>query len=387
MKLCLILIILFLSSCQTKHLKENLICELRQTIKEVRKIKVVHDYFDEYTGNTDLIKAVIFNDLALIKELLKKNHSLYEINDQGLNALEIAAYIGDYETVLYLIRHAPVLENNLDEDLVFISTWNGDNNRLSKMILYRLKRHYNKNIKNFEKALKVLNKEMIDFALLNILEQDLITDKVFTPFVYTSDTNTVDVLFGKGYKLNTSVIPLMFFSYQGNLGILNKFWHHFPPVDSFNHYGETALMSSIENDKIDVIKFLISKGANPFLSDIHGETSFDKAKGKAEILKILNQSHHKSMPANHMKLVMESNQKYFATYSTKGKKDAEKHFNQGFVFKFHGLEGGNVPSIYDEDKGIFIHPWYLTDIYSVEEIAYRKGYCKRRDELLSIQKQ
>ena len=145
MRLCLFSALLLLCACQTKAPKEDMIDEFNQTIKKVRGVSEVNEFTFELTGNTPLIKAVIKNDLDEIKRLLKKNSDIYQLNEQGLNALELAAFIGDYETVLYLIANATDLEDNLNQDLIYLSTWNGDNRRLIIMLFTRLKMHYYQN--------------------------------------------------------------------------------------------------------------------------------------------------------------------------------------------------------------------------------------------------
>ena len=382
MRLCLFSALLLLCACQTKAPNEDMIDELNQTIKKVRGVSEVNEFTFELTGNTPLIKAVIKNDLDEIKRLLKKNSDIYQLNEQGLNALELAAFIGDYETVLYLIANATDLEDNLNQDLIYLSTWNGDNRRLIIMLFTRLKMHYYQNSFHLEKVLKVLTPDMIDFILVN-LEPDVLDDKNFSPFTYVNDKKTINRLIENGYSLNSSPTALLSFSYRGKLDILKEYWDYFPSVDSFDIYGNTALSYSVEEENLEIVKFLISKGANPYLPDNEGISSFHKAKMKPEILKVLKQSEHTSAPPKHRFAIKEKYKKYLESHSERGRKDAEKHFKLGYVYEFHGMEGGIVPAKYVEDKGIFIFPWYLSSIYTEEEIVYRKAYSNKREALMS----
>ena len=49
---------------------------------------------------------------------------------------------------------------------------------------------------------------------------------------------------------------------------------HGVPVDSLGDFGETALFKSSEFDKIDVMRLLLDRGANPYLGNNNGATAW-----------------------------------------------------------------------------------------------------------------
>jgi len=57
-------------------------------------------------------------------------------------------------------------------------------------------------------------------------------------------------------------------------------------INYVNRNGNTALHICIENNLIDAVKFLLSKGANPHIMDLTGEDACDKAKKNGMAIKI-----------------------------------------------------------------------------------------------------
>jgi ankyrin repeat protein len=94
--------------------------------------------------------------------------------------------------------------------------------------------------------------------------------------------------------------PLITAAYFGNLNVMKELISSYPKFysNSFKvHYlnmqtccDNTALhLAVLHHNNLDIVKLLIEAGANPYIKNYHGETAFDIAKNKPEIIAYLEQ--------------------------------------------------------------------------------------------------
>ena len=66
--------------------------------------------------------------------------------------------------------------------------------------------------------------------------------------------------------------------FSNNFKMASKLMVRGAKIDYVNRNGKTALHICIENRKVEAVKFLLSKGANPHIMDLEGNDACDKAK-------------------------------------------------------------------------------------------------------------
>ena len=97
----------------------------------------------------------------------------------------------------------------------------------------------------------------------------------------------------------------------GQVGIVG----HLNLADGIKIAAQSGIQYSVEEENLEIVKFLISKGANPYLPDNEGISSFHKAKMKPEILKVLKQSEHTSAPPKHRFAIKEKYKKHYGDFA------------------------------------------------------------------------
>ena len=75
-----------------------------------------------------------------------------------------------------------------------------------------------------------------------------------------------------------SITILVHHLFSNSLEMASKLIVRGAKIDYVNRNGNTALHLCIENHKLEAVKFLMLKGANPHIMDLTGEDACDKAK-------------------------------------------------------------------------------------------------------------
>ena len=113
---------------------------------------------------------------------------------------------------------------------------------------------------------------------------------------YHGDLDKIADLFYKGgipnvnVKGNNNVTPLILASQQGKLDVVNFLLDKGARVNDVMTDGKTALLMACKNGHTEIVKRLMEKGANQFLKS-SGKSPRDVA-GNTEIVKILDLYNH-----------------------------------------------------------------------------------------------
>ncbi|KAL9961124.1 hypothetical protein ACROYT_G030015 [Oculina patagonica] len=187
-------------------------------------------------------------DVTKIESLLSRVFSIDCRDGRGITPLMIAAVNDKLQAVENLLAKGanPSLENNDGWNLLHAASQGG-------------------------------NPVIIELMLSHVPSIDSINNKGSTALMiaaYYDKLQAVEYLLKKGadpsLKDNDGWNLLHAASQGGNPVIIELMLSHVPSIDSITNKGSTALMIAARHDKLQAVKCLLAKGANPSLEDNNG---------------------------------------------------------------------------------------------------------------------
>lgn len=184
----------------------------------------------DMNGNTAFMNAAYRNDLPIVSYLLNYVESINTYNKKGISPLMRAVQSNDLEVVRFLLEKGASIDH-VDED----------GNSLS---FYLIESYSEKKHDDFIKKLQLLQEGSLDFSKIQ---------------------SNGDGLWHLAVKTNS-------------LKLLQKVGKLDLPINLRNDDGNTALhLAAMKAQNLDILKFLLSQGADKSIKTEFGESVFDLA--------------------------------------------------------------------------------------------------------------
>lgn len=196
-----------------------------------------------------LHSAARVGDVAEIKSLLARGFSIDSRDDKGETPLIKATVLDELQALKYL------LENGADPSLQDNNGWN---------VL-----HW---------ASLRGNPDVIELLISHVPSIDSITNEGATPLMVAAadchNLQAVKCLLEKGadpsLQDNKGRNVLHCASLSGNPEVIELILDHVPSIDSVTNQGVTSLMIAAQFGRLQAVKYLLEKGADPCLQDNKG---------------------------------------------------------------------------------------------------------------------
>lgn len=261
--IAIILVITIIACTEKKEYNYNDLVSIvqRENIKELNQVlRFVEVNISDSIGNNILMYAVQNNKIQMVKHLLQRGADPNLMNIEELNALDISRY-NKTEKITEIIKEFQYID------------WKQKENKFAEEF--------------FEYGIKNDNSKIVEEFLINGRNTDDATfSNEISPIVYALFENSQNVVF---LLLDNNVKPNLTFDTRPILSIAVMF-NQYEAVKKIIEKGAninavdgpltTALMFAAEEGNLDIVKLLITNGADATLVDRKNETAIDKARIK-----------------------------------------------------------------------------------------------------------
>jgi ankyrin repeat protein len=222
--------------------------------------------------NAELLRAAQTNDTPKMQELLRKGGDVDATNTDGWTPLTFAAKAGNKSAVELLVRSGANVNHRTSAGCTILGF-----------------------------AVAGTNPAVVDFLLTKGAEINGKCTNGMTPLQYAcahGDTNMAAHLISKGADFNSpgqiddtghSWTPLMTAANLGQIEIIKLLLSRGAQLEQTNNHGDTALMEAAKRNVPDSVKLLIERGANVNARRVFGHTALIYAayNGQEENIRLL----------------------------------------------------------------------------------------------------
>lgn len=232
-------------------------------------------YYESY-----LQYALIFKSKNIIRLLLDSNYSINEINETGLTSTHYALKYGDVEIIKLFENHNAnfFVLSRLNETPVDFSFMNSDLNSLEYLFIneYYDKLNFYENSRfvhslDSNPQIFSLIKLLLDKDVLNVHDMILENTSILAAILMNNRTDLLDHVFAKYCDIETDVhignTPLNFAVCLDNIELVKFLLNKGANVNSFSDSGRSVLRNSVSWSNYDMFKLLIQHGADITLDD------------------------------------------------------------------------------------------------------------------------
>ena len=238
----------------------------------------IYNQFEDYEL---LNKAVLFQDIPKIKELLDKN--IYMIDSYRISPLEIACNNGFYNEFLCLLEYDAKINDNLILNMIKHNYSNITNDHIiiiKKLI--ELNININSTTEEERNLLHIcINEELIDLFIKSGIDIHHKTKTIF----YNGYNNTPFCSFIYTKFIISNAEPLQYLTtFCDDINIYKKLFKHGADPHIQNNFGINAFMAACSskyisfidsNKAYEIIKLFIDNNPNIYLTDKFGNNIFD----------------------------------------------------------------------------------------------------------------
>ena len=237
----------------------------------------IYNQFEDYEL---LNKAVLFQDIPKIKELLDKN--IYMIDSYRISPLEIACNNGFYNEFLCLLEYNPKIYDDLILNMINNNNITNDHISIIKKLI-ELNININITTKKDENLLHICNnEELIDLFIKSGVD---IHHKTTTIFYYGSyNIPFIVYTYNTQFTLSNAEPLQILTTFCDDIKIYKKLFEHGADPNIQNNFGINAFMAICSsknisflnnNNAFEIIKLFIDNNANIYLTDKFGNNIFD----------------------------------------------------------------------------------------------------------------
>ena len=250
-------------------------------------------------GHTPLMVAAFYGELHAVKQFLEKGASVACENNRGWNTLHIVAEGGDTDVISLIHTHLPNVESKTGEGLtpLMVAAFTGKLHAV-KWFLEKgatVACECNRGWNTFHYAAQGGDTDIISLIHAHLPNIESKTGEGHTPLM-------VAALYGKLHAVKWFLEKGATVACEDKIGwntlhcaakggdpdTIDLILTHLPDIESKTADGETPLIIAVLLGKLQGVKCLLERGANPSAKDNHGEDSFHHASSSgSDILNLL----------------------------------------------------------------------------------------------------
>ena len=231
-------------------------------------------------GLTSLMMAVVNDKLQAVKCLLKQGADPSLQDNDGWNVLHSASQGGNPEVIELMLSHVPNIDSETKVGATPLMIAAGNDNL--QAVKYLLKQGTDPSLQDndgwnvLHYASQGGNPELIELMLSHLPSIDSVTKEGITPLMMAAvndKLHAVRCLLKQGADpslQNNGWNVLHYTSQGGNPEVIELMLSHVPSIDSITKEGASPLMIAAGNDKLQAVKCLLKKGADPSLQNNDG---------------------------------------------------------------------------------------------------------------------
>ena len=250
-------------------------------------------------GHTPLMVAACYGELHAVKQFLEKGASVAYENNRGWNTLHIVAEGGDTDVISLIHTHLPNVESKTGEGLtpLMVAAFTGKLHAV-KWFLEKgatVASECNKGWNTFHYAAQGGDTDIISLIHAHLPNIESKTGEGHTPLMvaaFYGKLHAVKWFLEKGAtvacedKIGWNTLHCA--AKGGDPDTIDLILTHLPDIESKTADGQTPLIIAVLLGKLQGVKCLLERGANPSAKDNHGEDSIHHASSSgSDILNLL----------------------------------------------------------------------------------------------------
>ena len=235
-------------------------------------------------GETPLMLAAFTGELHAVKWFLEKGATVACEDKRGWNMLHFAAESGDTDIISLIHTHLPNIESKTGEGYtpLMVAAFTGELHAVKWFLKKGVtvacedKRGWN----TLHHAASGGDTDIISLIHTHLPNIESKTDEGYTPLMvaaFTGKLHAVKWFLEKGAAIacedKRGWSPLHHAAKGGDPDSIDLILTHLPDVDSKTADGETPLIIAVRLNKLQGVKCLLERGANPLAEDNKGQNS------------------------------------------------------------------------------------------------------------------
>ncbi|PFX12027.1 Ankyrin-2 [Stylophora pistillata] len=252
-------------------------------------------------GRTPLINLVLNGNIQAVKGLIKRGADPSLMDNHGWSLLHFAAYCGDPHVINLILTHVPGIESKAANGAtpLLIAVCHGK----LQGVKYLLERGANPLTKNNngQDALFFASSrgsDVLDLLLSHVANGFSVDSKDAmgrTPLTIATGNGNVQAVNGlikrgadPSLMNNHGWSTLHFAAHCGDPHMIDLMLTHVPDIESEVANSATPLIIGVCHGKLQGVKYLLERGANPLTKDRHGRDSLSHASSRgSDVLDLL----------------------------------------------------------------------------------------------------